>query len=117
MIPELDGRPVMDEAAALDMVEGERDLLEEILELFEDCTRDRVAELRESVASGELDRVSSAAHAIKGAAANICAERIRLLAAQMESDARQGVVADISEMSAMLEAEFDRFVAEVEFTA
>lgn len=117
MIPDLEGRPVMDEVAALDMVEGERDLLEEILELFQDCTRERVDELRQSVSAGELDRVSSAAHAIKGAAANICAERIRVLAGQMESDARQGVVADISEMSEMLEAEFDRFVAEVHFTA
>ena len=107
----------MDEAAALDMVEGERDLLEEILDLFQECTRERVDDLKDAVSSGELEGVGSAAHAIKGAAANICAERIRVLAAQMESDARQGAVGDIAEMCDMLEAEVDRFTNEVEFTA
>lgn len=117
MFPDLDALPVHDELAALDMLEGERELLEEIISLFRESTVDRMVDLSASLDAGDVQGVSAAAHSIKGAAANICAERIRSLSTELESMARRGELDGLTELVEALVVEVDRFDQEVSFTA
>ncbi|MGE3165778.1 MAG: Hpt domain-containing protein [Planctomycetota bacterium] len=109
--------PVHDEAAALDIVEGERELLEEVIALFRESTAGRIDELRRAVDQSDLRGVANAAHSIKGAAANICAERVRALATEVEKVALAGEKNALPTLAASLCAEFDRFNQEVTFAA
>lgn len=117
MPPGFDSLPVHDEVTALDMVDGERELLEEVIGLFRDNTADRIADLVSAVAAADARAIANAAHSIKGAAANICAERIRALADELEKVALQGGADPMADLCDHLRAEFERFNREVAFCA
>lgn len=114
---ELGALPVLDVEQALLLVEGERELLEEIIQLYRTTTAERVADLQVALADGCLEGVAAAAHSIKGASSNICAARLRTVAARLETDARQARTDHLSELCGLVQSEFERFQQEVEFAA
>ena len=68
---------------------GDADLRAEIVQMFlEDCPA-RVEEIRAAVASGDAPALVSAAHALKGSAAYLCASIVRGRAADLERLARE----------------------------
>ena len=68
----------------LERVEQDRELLRELIEIFnEEFPRYR-EELRQAVGRGELRRVATVAHALKGMFANLAAERAAALAGKLE---------------------------------
>ena len=90
---DLDHVPVVDDVvverlrALRDQVaQPGEDVLGELLSLFTRDTQTRVVALRAAVPEGRTDDRRSAAHALKGSAANIGAPRVAALAAHVEKN-------------------------------
>lgn len=79
-------------AFALEQTGGDEELLEELLVLFRDSSVSDYAQLQQAVAVNDAEGVMRAAHSLKGAAASLGIEGIRLLALNMEADARNNSV-------------------------
>ncbi len=75
---------------ALEQTAGDEELLEELLILFKDSSASDHQKLCQAAEAGDTDGVLAAAHSIKGAAASLGFEAIRLLALEIETAAREG---------------------------
>lgn len=86
MWPDLDQTSVFDESQALGRLDGDRELLIDVLELFRGTSRDLLVSFESAVSASRLDEASSVAHSLKGAASNVSAERVRILAECAEKE-------------------------------
>ncbi len=98
----------VDLADGLARAGDDRAFYRELLDLFLDDARQRLVHLETALSAGDLTQVASTAHSIKGAAANLAAERARALAWAIESRARAGDSAGLAELAGELAAELER---------
>ncbi|GFO54173.1 hypothetical protein GMSM_11800 [Geomonas sp. Red276] len=105
---------VFDRAELIERLGGAEEMVETFLGMFKGSASSHLEALREAVGEGDPFKVRSQAHAIKGAAANISAERIRSLAASIEGKGKEGELSGVPELLAELETSFREFVAETE---
>ena len=82
--------PVLNRQALLDRVLGDQELAREILQIFRNEGQGRMTALRQALDGADPAAIRIAAHAINGSAGNIGAERVRKIAAAIESLARSG---------------------------
>ncbi len=68
----------------------DREFYKELLEIFLDDVPERMKLLRNALKDGDGEQVARAAHAIKGAAANLSATQIFETALQLEQWGREG---------------------------
>ena len=99
-------------SAALEVVDGDRDLLRESVRIFlaQDYVR-QLADLREAIEHRDALMVKRAAHGIKGAVASFGGWPARDLALRLETMGREENLAAASSVLHELEAEIDRFAA------
>lgn len=101
---------VLDRLALDERLGGDEDLVAELaLMLVEDAQR-LAAECAAATAAGDLERTRMAAHTLKGAAANLCAERVVATAARLERLTRDSPGADLTGVSAALVHEVERLI-------
>ncbi len=101
---------VLDWAAALDYVGGDRELLRDVIEAFRaECPRWREG-LRRAVAGGDVAEVKRFAHNLKSAAAHLGARRASRAAQALEEMGGHGNLSGAEEACATLESELDRMV-------
>jgi signal transduction histidine kinase/CheY-like chemotaxis protein len=100
----------VDTAALLDLVDADADVLQEILEVFRDSSRDLVRDLRVAVEQRDSHAVEEAAHSIKGSTGAIVARDASVLAERLEM---MGRAHDLSGSVAVF-AEFEAEMARVE---
>lgn len=74
----------------MDRVEHDKELAVDLVEIFLEDAPDRVRAISDAIESGDPDAINRAAHALKGAAANLSAHYLRNLAYRIETAARQG---------------------------
>lgn len=84
MLPDLPHLPVFDEERALQLLDGDRELLEDVLDLFQTTSRRLLEEIEEARTAGDREALRKSAHSLKGAAANICATRVQEVARTLE---------------------------------
>ena len=84
----------MDFASALENLDGDRDLFDEVLSTFLSHAPQTIRELEQSIAETNLSTLQIAAHGLKGAASTICAESVRRLASELESLATPAALSD-----------------------
>ncbi len=82
-------RATIDIEKALQQLDDDREVLLEVLNLFVETAPALLADVRSAVSSGDNDKLRSAAHSIKGAASNICAEPVRRVAQLLEEMGRR----------------------------
>ena len=82
---------VFDSGAALERLDGDRDLLDTIIEVFLDNAGREIGALRECTGKGDLDNARLRAHSIKGAAGNVGATMVEEAARRAESALANGV--------------------------
>jgi HPt (histidine-containing phosphotransfer) domain-containing protein len=82
---------------ALEQTAGDEELLEELLVLFKDSSAADLAQLKEAVQQENMEDVAAAAHSLKGAAASLGIEGIRLLAMELEQGARENKLSKADE--------------------
>jgi len=86
----------------------EDEFLREIAGIFFEDTPQRIAELDQSLAAGDLSKFTRAAHSIKGSSSNLGAMALRAAAEKLEHQARTSGLADIGPLVNGVKAEFDR---------
>lgn len=88
---------------------GDNDeFLREIAGIFFDDTPQRIAELEQSLATGDAAKFTRAAHSIKGSSSNLGAMALRGAAEKLEHHARLHGLTDVTAMVAEVKAEFTR---------
>jgi len=88
-----------DEAAALNRLDGDQELLDDMIKLFIEETPARLRALQEALACNDGATLADAAHAIKGMAGHFCADQLLNDAASLEKRAREGESADFPAMA------------------
>jgi HPt (histidine-containing phosphotransfer) domain-containing protein len=83
---------LFDRRLALEQLDGDEELLQELLALFLDEAPKRLAALEAGRRLGEPDQVREAAHALKGMAAQIGAAGLKDQAASIERKAKAGEI-------------------------
>jgi len=76
---------------------GKLELVDRLVRILADGLPKDTAEIEAAVEADDIDRVASLAHRLKGAAANMCAERVSSAAAGLEQAARVCDAEGISE--------------------
>ncbi|MCK5270774.1 MAG: Hpt domain-containing protein [Sedimentisphaerales bacterium] len=98
---------IFDPSHLLNELGEERELLDEILGVFQESTASDLESLREAIVSGNSDQTIRRAHKIKGAAANINAEGVRKAASDIETAVRTGSTQETNALMETLSQEFD----------
>jgi CheY-like chemotaxis protein len=102
------GAAVVDWAAALDRLQGDRKLLEEIVDVFrEECPR-LLTQARQAIAENDAGQLRLAAHTLKGALVNFAATAAVDAARRLELIGKQGNLADAPQALADLERQLER---------
>jgi CheY-like chemotaxis protein/HPt (histidine-containing phosphotransfer) domain-containing protein len=106
--------PVADFDEALDRVEGDRELLEELMGMFTaECFHD-MAEIHKSLEARDMGLLERLAHTLKGASATLAAGAVSSAAAALENQARTGEVGNAEQLLETLRREMDRLLSEIE---
>ena len=105
---------VFDNDAALRHVEGDRDLLDEIIRIFADQCPRTMFEIQNAIRDADLSVLERAAHSLKGAASNLCAVGVTQSAAELEESARSGDSSRSREQFQALESEVEKLLRELE---
>ena len=96
--------PDIDRTRILSRLGGDEALMAEVVQLFlEDCPA-HVAAIEQAAAAGDVPRVRSAAHALKGSAGNLSADRLADAAAALEQLANDGRVDALTDAAARVSA-------------
>ena len=104
---------VLDRAIALDRVGGDEELLREIAALFlEECPV-MLSAAREAVEQSDARKLERAAHAFRGSAANLGAERARAAAHELEMMGRSGSMEHAQQTFLALEREVEALKPEL----
>jgi signal transduction histidine kinase/CheY-like chemotaxis protein/HPt (histidine-containing phosphotransfer) domain-containing protein len=100
---------VFNRAELLQRLGGQESLLPRFLQLFAESTDSSIARLHEALSTGTSDEIHRQAHSIKGAAANIGADRIQDCAARLDTAAKSGESDAISTQVFQLCKEYELF--------
>lgn len=100
-------------ADLLDRLDGDEELLREIVQVFLSEGPGRIEEIRTALQQGDASKIERSAHSMKGAAANISACRLREVTHDIESAARQGALALAASLKDALVREYCILSAEL----
>jgi HPt (histidine-containing phosphotransfer) domain-containing protein len=95
----------IDRTALFERLDGNTDLLRELIELFSRQGPLLLTEIRNAIASGDGARAEMAAHSLKGALANLGADRAAEVAFHLERLARASDLSTASATRSVLERE------------
>ncbi len=108
------GTSAFDIDAALRHVEGDRDLLDEIVRILADQCPKTMYEIQNAIRAADLSVLERAAHSLKGSASNLCATGVTQAAAELEESARSGDSSRSREQFEALESEVEKLLRELE---
>ena len=78
----------IDRISLLERVEGDQELLTEMIHLFQEDAPNSLAAMRDALEQGDMAVLERSAHSLKGAASNLSANATAAAALQLEQDAR-----------------------------
>jgi len=97
---------VMNLAGAVGQMEGDTELLREIVEIFMETAPEQLQAIENAIAAGDAARVALVAHGMKGGASNFCADRFVAAARELEKTARNGDLAGAPQLLARMREGF-----------
>lgn len=98
----------------LSQVEQDRELLGKVVEIFVDTAPDLLNDLRKAAIDADADALRRAAHSLKGAAANICAEPMRATAYTLEQMGQDSALSDVEHQVTQIYRQFEELKAYME---
>lgn len=101
---------VLDLAAAMQNMDGDAELLREIVEIFLEVGEPQLDTIQQFIARQDTNQVAIQAHAMKGGAANFCAEKFVAGALQLEMLAKNGSLEGAEPMLAQMRADYAEIV-------
>jgi HPt (histidine-containing phosphotransfer) domain-containing protein len=90
---------------------GNAKLADNVLARFQTQVAGELVKLKETLAAGDIQRLTRIAHAVKGTAANVSAEPVRYLADELERLGREGNLQAAEQKLEDLRTEVERCVA------
>jgi CheY-like chemotaxis protein/HPt (histidine-containing phosphotransfer) domain-containing protein len=111
LAPEPAAGAPMDFEKAVEEFEGDRKFLLDVLAKYLEHARKQVQNIHQSLANGNADQVMKEAHALKGGAANLCADVLAGRAREMEFAGRDQDLTKGPDLLKALEAELIRLQA------
>ena len=90
------------------------EFLREIIVIYLEDTPLRIAELEQSLASGDVPTFTRAAHSVKGSSSNLGAVAVRQIAEQLEQQSHKQGLDGVADLVATLKTQFA--VTQSEFT-
>jgi PAS domain S-box-containing protein len=100
-------KQIIDEDALLERVDGDTQLLKQMVNLFlADCPKWQT-EMKGAIETGDAERLTAAAHTLSGSVANFEAKKVVAVARKLETMAREGDLADASKAYAALDEEME----------
>jgi HPt (histidine-containing phosphotransfer) domain-containing protein len=85
---------IFDAVAMVRNIGGDRELMEELADLFLQRYQAMLEGIRAALADGDRQAVEQAAHLLKGTASNLCASEVVLSAGQLEALGRLGTLVE-----------------------
>jgi PAS domain S-box-containing protein len=113
-IPSLSSSPPFDLDGALQRLEGDRELLEELARLFLEECPGNIAGMRKALQGRDARLLERLAHTMKGSSASVGAVRVSEASLALEQEARAGTLANSTEYIERIQRELDRLVPEFE---
>jgi two-component system sensor histidine kinase/response regulator len=86
----MESNELFDRAALLDRVEGDEELLAEMIQLYVEDAPRALEAMRSALQQGNLPDLERAAHSLKGSSANLAAMTAAEAAQRLEQDAKRG---------------------------
>ena len=103
-----DPQEILNLAAALDRVGGDKGLLEEVAQLFLETSPDLLAEIEQAVVDRDAVALERTAHTLKGSVGNFGADAASRAALKLERMGRARDLNGVEEAFQVLETEMDR---------
>lgn len=103
-------RETFDREAALTLVDGDEELLTELVEQFLEDYGPLLAELRSALEGGDAETAARAAHTLKGSASTLAAGRAAAAAYTVERLAREGKLGEAAQAAQALETSVRQLV-------
>jgi HPt (histidine-containing phosphotransfer) domain-containing protein len=99
---------IVNVAALMDRLEGDRELLRELVGLYLEDEPGLINQIVTAVAAGDAPSLARSAHTLKGSVGNFCAPAAQAAAAALEVAGREGRLAEAPALLERLSAELDR---------
>jgi|HubBroStandDraft_6_1064221.scaffolds.fasta_scaffold01073_2 two-component system sensor histidine kinase/response regulator len=104
----------IDLKAALERLEGDRELLDELAQLFKEECPKVLEEMRGAIRTADAPLLTRLAHTLKGSSSSLSASALSQSAAELESVAHAGDLTDAGAVFSKLEKEIERLLAELD---
>ena len=106
---------VLDLATAMTNMDGDVELLQEIMEIFLETADEQLQSIENCILIGDTGQVATQAHGMKGGASNFCASKFVASALKLEQLAKSGTLDGAQELLDRMRADFQevREVAQV----
>ena len=99
-----------DRAALLDRVEGDEELLAEMIHLYVEDAPRALEAMRSALQQGDMRALERASHSLRGSSANLAANSAAEAAQRLEQDAKRGDAAGAEASLAALESVLGRLL-------
>jgi|HubBroStandDraft_2_1064218.scaffolds.fasta_scaffold132265_2 two-component system sensor histidine kinase/response regulator len=103
----------LNRALILERLEGNSELLIELVQLFSEEAPQLIEAMRKSLQQGDMQGLARSAHSMKGAAGNFLAHGTAGAALQLENDAKRGDTESARTALAALEVIVERLLTEL----
>lgn len=102
--------PIFERDKFLQRLGGDEELAKTLLQVFASDVPNTIEQLKQALEEGDVKSATRHAHTIKGAAANVSAERLRASASKIEELLKEGDVGRSKLMLPLLEKDFQEFL-------
>ena len=99
---------MFDPDALMELVDGDRELVQDLVETFLEGVPEQLRQIEQGIAAGDLEAVHRAAHALKGAVANFAAPAAFDAARALDDAARSGAADNLEALARELVAQLDK---------
>lgn len=100
---------VFDREAVLDLVDGERELLEDLADMFREDLPRNVERVENAISVGDTRIIHDVAHQLKSSVGNLGGRAAQNAVQQLEQTARDGQLENSRELFSECRLELDRF--------
>ncbi|RKX27106.1 MAG: hypothetical protein DRP45_01865 [Candidatus Zixiibacteriota bacterium] len=97
---------------ALTIVDGDVDLLKELIDLFNEQSKELLKNIEQAIEAGDAERLRNAAHTIRGALGNVGGVAAHEIGSELEQMGDQGDLKNAHEVFTRLRTEVSAFVNE-----
>ncbi len=98
---------ILNLSEAMTNLDGDAELLEEILDIFIDTAEDQLQNIQNCIEAEDVKQVAVQAHGMKGGASNFCAKKFVRSALRLEIKAKDGNLDGAQELLEGMKAAFE----------